>query len=75
VWSLTERGRSTSPTLDEAGEVSPFWARIFLQQRRARADNPDPTDAVVAEGVTGATLTSYGAAALDRLLLIAPSDF
>lgn len=74
VWSLTERGRSTSLTLDEAREIFLKWVRIFQEQRRAKTEKPEPAEEAVAEG-TGATSSDYQAAALERLLQLPPSGF
>ncbi len=74
VWSLTERGRSTSLSLDEAREIFLKWVRIFQEQRRAKTEKPEPAEEVVAEG-TGATSSDYRAAALERLLQLPPSGF
>jgi restriction system protein len=36
IWSLTERGRSTTLTHDEALEIFRKWSRIFQQESRAK---------------------------------------
>ena len=50
VWSLTERGRATSLSLDQAREIFLKWVRIFQEQRRAKAEKPEAAEEVVAEG-------------------------
>ncbi len=74
VWSLTERGRATSLSSDQARGIFLKWVRIFQEQRRAKAEKPEPAEEVVAEG-TGATPNDYRAAALERLLHLPPSGF
>jgi hypothetical protein len=41
VWSLTERGRTTHLTVNEAGEIFSKWVKIFDAQRRAKAATGD----------------------------------
>lgn len=74
VWSLTERGRSTVLTLEQAREISLKWVKIFQEQRRAKANKAEPSEEVVAEA-TGATSNDYRSAVLDRLLKIPASGF
>jgi restriction system protein len=74
VWSLTERGRSTFLSLDQSREIFQKWVRVFQEQRRAKAEKPEPPEEVVAEG-TGATPNDYRAAALALLLQLPPSGF
>ena len=54
VWSLTERGRSAILSLEQSREIFLKWVRIFQEQRRAKAESPEPAEEVVAEG-TGAS--------------------
>lgn len=42
VWSLTERGRSTTLSHEQALEVHRKWSRIFQQEGRARASAAEP---------------------------------
>lgn len=74
VWSLTERGRSTTLTLEQAREIFLKWVKIFQEQRRAKVDKAEPTEEVVAEG-TGATSTDYRNAVLDLLLKLPAAGF
>lgn len=41
VWSLSERGRSTTLSHEQALEVFRKWSRIFQQEGRARATLPE----------------------------------
>jgi restriction endonuclease Mrr len=50
VWSLTERGRSTTLTLGQAREIFLKWVKIFQEARRAKATKADQTEEAVAEG-------------------------
>src|SRR5206468_6252409 len=40
VWSLTERGRSTTLTHQQARETFLKWVRIFQEQRRGKESKP-----------------------------------
>jgi restriction system protein len=74
VWSLTERGRSTTLTLEQAREIFLKWVKIFQEQRRAKASKPEPTEEVVAEGA-GATSSDYRSAVLEVLLKLPAPGF
>jgi len=45
VWSLTERGRSTKLSLEQARAIRRKWVRVFEEERRKKTDllesNPD----------------------------------
>jgi restriction system protein len=74
IWSLTEKGRGASLTMDQALEIFSRWVKIFDEQRRARDAAVEPPAEQVAEG-TGATSKDYRTAALDLLLALPPSGF
>ncbi|MFO1205732.1 MAG: restriction endonuclease [Burkholderiales bacterium] len=74
VWSLTERGRSTTLTLAQAREIFLKWVKIFQEARRAKASKADQTEEAVAEG-TGATPKDYRTAVLELLLRLPPPGF
>jgi len=38
VWSLTERGRSTKLSLEQAREIRRKWVRVFEEERRKKSD-------------------------------------
>jgi restriction system protein len=42
VWSLTERGRTTHLSLEQAREISQKWVRVFQKDRKARAASAEP---------------------------------
>ena len=39
VWSLTERGRSATLSLEQAREIRRKWVRVFEAERRKRSDD------------------------------------
>jgi restriction system protein len=41
VWSLTERGRGTSLSPEQAREIFLKWVRIFQERRKARTGAPE----------------------------------
>jgi restriction system protein len=74
VWSLTERGRSTTLTHQQAREIFLKWVRIFQEQRRAKESKPEPPEEVVAEA-TGTAPSDYRSAVADILLKLPPAGF
>jgi restriction system protein len=49
VWSLTEKGRATSLTFEQARELFLKWIRIFQEQRNAKATAQEPDAEELAE--------------------------
>jgi restriction system protein len=41
VWSLTERGRATRLSLEQAREIRSKWVRFFQEQRQKKASTPE----------------------------------
>lgn len=74
VWSLTERGRASRLTHQDAREVFLKWVRIFQEQRKAKTKTSEETPEVVAEG-TGATPDDYRAEVIKILLTLPPAGF
>ena len=74
VWRLTERGRSTTLTHQQAREIFLKWVRIFQEQRRAKESKPGPPEEVVAEA-TGTAPSDYRSAVADILLKLPPAGF
>jgi restriction system protein len=74
VWSLTEKGRTTSLTHEQAREIFLRWVKIFQEQRRAKAETEEPIAEQVAEG-TGALSKDYRAETIDLLLGLPPAGF
>lgn len=73
VWSLTERGRSTTLTHTQARELFLRWVKIFQAQRRAKVAT-EPIAEQVAEG-TGAPSNDYRAELTELLLGLPASGF
>ncbi len=74
VWSLTERGRNTAFTYQQAHQVFLRWVKIFQEQRRARAKETEPVAEQVAEG-TGVPSKDYRSEAVELLLSLPPAGF
>ena len=74
VWSLTERGRSTSLTHAQSREIFLRWVKIFQEQRRAKAAEDEPIAETVAEA-TGAPSHDYRAEVIKLLLALPASGF
>jgi restriction system protein len=74
VWSLTERGRATSLTYEQAHQIFLRWVKIFQQQRLSKAATTEPIAEKVAEG-TGAPSKDYRAETIDLLLALPPAGF
>ena len=41
VWSLTERGRSTKLSIEQAREIRRKWVRVFQEERSKKASTPE----------------------------------
>ena len=74
VWSLTEQGRGTTLSLDQAREIFLKQVRFYQEQRRQKTQTPEPVAEQVAEG-TGATPEDYRGELIDLLLKLPPSGF
>jgi restriction system protein len=74
IWSLTEKGRTTSLVHEQARELFLRWVKIFQEQRRAKAEAEEPIAEQVAEG-TGSPSKDYRAEAIDLLLGLPPAGF
>lgn len=74
VWSLTDRGRVTNLSPEQAREIFLKWVRIFQEQRRAKDNKPEPVEEQVAEG-TGATSKDHRAEVIELLLSLSPVGF
>lgn len=74
VWSLTERGRSTKLSQEQAREIFLKWVRIFQEQRKAKAQAAEQIPEIVAEG-TGATPDDYRSELIELLLTLPPAGF
>lgn len=74
VWSLTEQGRATKLTLEQARAIRSKWVRIFQEQRRAEEHLSESAADQVAE-VAVPTPTNYRTEVLELLLSLPPSGF
>lgn len=74
VWSLTERGRGTHLSVEQAGEIFSKWVKVFDQKRRDKAETDEPLSEAVAEG-SGAPTKDYRAGVMQVLLSLPPSGF
>ena len=74
VWSLTEKGRNTHLSVEQAGEIFSRWVKVFDEQRKTRGDAEEPIAEKIAEG-SGATSKDYRAETLELLLTLPPSGF
>jgi restriction system protein len=74
VWSLTERGRSTTLSPEQAREIFLKWVRIFQEERRAKASVAEPVADQVTDATT-ATQTDYRSEVIKLLLNLPASGF
>lgn len=74
VWSLTEHGRSTTLTYEQAHEIFRRWVAVFQEQRRAKAANTIPTEEQTVEEA-GAPSNDYRADVLEIMRNLPPSGF
>src|SRR2546422_8657682 len=49
VWSLTDKGRSTRLSYDEARDIFRKWVKIFSEERRKRKEKPREVDGQASE--------------------------
>jgi restriction system protein len=73
VWSLTERGRSTKLSPEQAREVFLKWVHFFQEQRRRKANVLEPT----IEQVEGETevIADIQSQLIDLLVKLPPAGF
>lgn len=74
VWSLTEQGRSTHVSVEQAGEIFSRWVKVFDVQRKSKSTDTEPIAEQVAEA-SGAPSKDYRAEALQVLLALPPAGF
>ena len=74
VWGLTEKGRATPLTHEQAREIFLRWVKVFQEQRRAKAATEEPIAEQVAEG-TGSPSKDYRAETVELLLALPPAGF
>lgn len=73
VWSLTERGRTTTLSPDESREIFTKWARVFREQSRTTT-KPEPVPEQFPEE-TGPASGDYRTEVIKLLLSLPPSGF
>jgi restriction system protein len=76
VWSLTERGRSTQLSVEQAGAIFRKWVQVFNERRRSDgkpivADDA-PSDGIPAESEPAGDIQGR---VIDLLLRLSPSGF
>lgn len=74
VWSLTERGRSTSLSPEQARDIRLRQVRIYHEQRQAKTRAPEPITEQIPEDAGGDS-DDYRSAVVDLLLKLPPSGF
>ncbi|WP_170963091.1 restriction endonuclease [Burkholderia humptydooensis] len=55
VWALTEAGRRTALSIDQARSIATKWNRIFGEERRAKAGSSEPISVEASEPAAAAT--------------------
>lgn len=74
VWSLTERGRATKLSVEQAGEIFSKWVKVFDARRKTAAPSEEPLAEQVAEAA-GKPTKDYRAETLELLLSLPPAGF
>ncbi len=74
VWSLTEQGRGTTLSPEQARGIFLKQVRIYQEQRRLKTQTPEPVAEQVAEG-TGAIPDDYRGELIALLLKLPPPGF
>jgi restriction system protein len=74
VWSLTEKGRTTSLTYEEAREIFQRWVRVFQDKRNAKAAAHEPDTEQLAEDAN-TTSKNYREQAIELMLSLPASGF
>ncbi|CAM5220264.1 Mrr restriction system protein [Castellaniella defragrans] len=74
VWSLTERGRTTELTYEQAHDIFRRWVAIFQEQRRAKAAGAVSMEEQTVEEAETPT-GDYRAAILDIMRNLPPAGF
>jgi len=74
VWSLTERGRATKLSVEQAGEIFSKWVKVFDARRKAAGQSDEPLAEQVAEAA-GKPTKDYRTETLEVLLSLPPAGF
>lgn len=78
VWSLTERGRDTTLTLEQSRAICSKWVRIYREQRRTKDHSPEPVPEPLSEQIaesTGGVERDYRTQVLDLMRQLPPAGF
>lgn len=73
VWSLTEEGRQTTLSHEQAYSIFRKWSKVFQEDRRRREQEPTPAESPAASD--DAVLTDYREEVLALMLKLPPSGF
>jgi len=73
IWSLTERGRSTTLNADQSHEIFLKWVKVFQEQRRNRRVEQQET--IADETVEETESATYSSKIIELLLSLTPSGF
>ena len=74
VWSLTEKGRSTSLSLDDSRSIFLKWVKIFSEERKKRKGANELPEEQVAEAVA-VPFRDYRENTLEILRALPPDGF
>jgi len=72
IWSLTERGRATKLTLEQARAIRSKWVRYFQEQRQSRASAPESD---IEETEEAETTVDIDGKLIELLLKLPPAGF
>jgi len=74
VWSLTEKGRTTSLTYEQAREIFQRWVRIFQDLRNAKSSKLEPGTEQLAEDAN-TPFKNYHEQIIELMLTLPASGF
>jgi restriction system protein len=74
VWSITEKGRSTSLSAENSRAIFLKWVKIFSEERKKRKGANEPPEEQVEEG-TGMPSRGYRERMLELLRSLPPDGF
>lgn len=74
VWSLTEKGRLSSLSIEDARAIFLKWVKIFSEERKKRKGETEPPEEQVADAV-GAPSRDYREKILELLRSLPPDGF
>jgi len=73
IWSLTDRGRATHLSPEEARRIFLKWVKIFAEERKKKKDTPEAEDE--APETTAPQTADYRKELLALLLQLSPAGF